>query len=74
MILKFIDWVAAKVAKHGSAKNQQRLGVVMCLMSLPLFVVGFFVSEPFLVYQMSAAALFFTGLDATISSLPSEKE
>ncbi len=30
--------------------------------AVPLFFVGFIVDEPFIVYQMSAGALLFTGL------------
>ncbi len=46
----------------------------MCLLSLPLFIVGFFVNEPFVVYQMSAAALLFGGLSTVVAAVPSEEQ
>jgi hypothetical protein len=52
---------------------QRRIGVIMCLLSLPLFVVGFFVNEPFLVYQMSAGALLFAGLSTVVAAVPSDE-
>ena len=45
----------------------------MCLISMPLFVAGFFVNEPFLVYQMSAGALLFAGLSTIVAAVPSEE-
>jgi hypothetical protein len=45
----------------------------MCLTSLPLFVVGFFVDEPSVAYQMSAGALLFAGLSTVVASVPSEE-
>lgn len=74
MILTFIDAIGKYIQKHASVKNQVRLGVVMSLIALPLFVWGFFVDEPFLVYQMSALALFFTGLSTVVAAVPSEKK
>ena len=55
-------------------KVQRRIGVLMCLLSLPLFVFGFFVDEPFLVYQMSAGALLFAGLSTVVAAVPSEEQ
>ena len=69
MIDRLGDWVAATC----TPLVQRRLGVVMCLVSLPLFVFGFFVDEPFVVYQMSAGALLFGGLSTVVAAVPSEE-
>ncbi len=69
MIDRIGDWVADRC----DPRMQRRIGVVMCLLALPLFVIGFFVTEPFLVYQMSAAALLFSGLSTVVAAVPSEE-
>jgi hypothetical protein len=61
------------VADRCTPRIQRRIGVVMCLISLPLFAWGFFVNEPFLVYQMSAGALLFGGLSTVVAAVPSEE-
>lgn len=53
---------ARSIAAALDGEAQMALGSVCVDTSIPLFVVGFFVEEPFLVYQMSAAAIFWTGL------------
>ena len=73
-MFRTIDWMADKVASGCTPKMQRRIGVVMCLLSLPLFLVGFFVNEPFLVYQMSAMALLFGGLSTVVAAVPSEEQ
>lgn len=50
------------LASRLDGEAQMAIGSACTDSSIPLFVVGFFVNEPFLVFQMSAAALFFTGL------------
>lgn len=70
-MLRFIDWLGDLVASRCTPKVQRRIGVVMCLLSLPLFAIGFFVNEPFLVYQMSAGALLFGGLSTVVAAVPS---
>ena len=72
-MLRVIDWLGDQVARCCTPKVQRRIGVVMCLMSLPLFGVGFFVDEPFVVYQMSAGALLFAGLSTVVAAVPSEE-
>ena len=73
LVLRVIDWLGDQVARCCTPKMQRRIGVVMCLLSLPLFVGGFFVNEPFLVYQMSAGALLFGGLSTVVAAVPSEE-
>jgi hypothetical protein len=73
-VLRVIDWLADKVATCCTPQMQRRIGVIMCLLSLPLFVFGFFVDEPFVVYQMSAAALLFAGLSTVVAAVPSEEQ
>jgi hypothetical protein len=72
-MFRAIDWLGDKVATCCTPKIQRRIGVVMCLLSLPLFLFGFFVNEPFLVYQMSAGALLFGGLSTVVAAVPSEE-
>lgn len=73
-MIKFLDavgdWIAARM---GAPVVQRRVGVLMLLASVPLFAAGFFVDEPFLVYQMSAAALFFNGVGTLVAALPTER-
>ena len=73
-MFRTIDWMGDKVASGCTPKMQRRIGVMMCLLSLPLFVFGFFVNEPFLVYQMSAMALLFGGLSTVVAAVPSEDQ
>jgi hypothetical protein len=61
-VLRFLRWQARWIERHLGGEEQMMLGAFCTDLALPLFVVGFFVDEPFLVYQMSAGALFFTGL------------
>ncbi|MEO5841969.1 MAG: hypothetical protein ABIQ73_05855 [Acidimicrobiales bacterium] len=72
-MLRIIDWLGDLVADRCTPQVQRRIGVIMCLISLPLFVAGFFVNEPFLVYQMSAGALLFAGLSTIVAAVPSEE-
>ena len=72
-MVRWIDWIGDWVAAYCTPLVQRRIGVVMCLISLPLFVFGFFVDEPFLVYQMSAGALLFGGLSTVVAAVPSEE-
>lgn len=62
MIIKLIDAIADWLRHSLGAEWQLRLGVICCLLALPLMAYGFFANEPFLVYQMSAAAIFVGGL------------
>src|SRR5215212_8140727 len=72
-MVRLVDWLGDLVAARCTPRVQRRIGVIMCLLSLPLFIVGFFVKEPFLVYQMSAAALLFGGLSTVVAAVPSEE-
>lgn len=69
MIGRIGDWIASKL----DPSTQRRIGVLMVLCALPLHVYGFFTDEPFLVYQMSAAAILFTGLGTIVAAVPSEE-
>lgn len=71
-LIRFIDRLGDWVASYCTPRVQRRIGVLMCLLSLPLFVFGFFVNEPFLVYQMSAGALLFGGLSTVVAAVPSQ--
>lgn len=71
--MKWLDKLGDWVAKHCHPRQQRRIGVVMCITSLPLFIYGFFVDEPFVIYQMSAAALLFGGLSTVVAAVPSEE-
>ena len=73
-MIRMIDRLGDWVALYCTPKVQRRIGVVMCLLSLPLFVFGFFVDEPFLVYQMSAGALLFGGLSTVVAAVPSQDQ
>ncbi len=53
---------ARALARALDGEAQMALGSFCTDVSIPLFAVGFYVEEPFVVFQMSAAALFFTGL------------
>ena len=72
-MIRLIDRIGDWVASYCTPLVQRRIGVIMCLVSLPLFVFGFFVNEPFLVYQMSAMALLFGGLSTVVAAVPSEE-
>ena len=73
-MIRMIDRLGDWVASYCTPKVQRRIGVMMCLLSLPLFVFGFFVDEPFLVYQMSAGALLFGGLSTVVAAVPSQEK
>jgi hypothetical protein len=70
-MIRFLDWLGDLVAVRCTPRVQRRIGVIMCLLSLPLFAVGFVVDEPFVVYQMSAGALLFAGLSTVVAAVPS---
>lgn len=53
---------ARLIARYLDGEAQMALGSFCVDTAIPLFVVGFFVDEPFVVYQMSAAAIFWTGM------------
>lgn len=63
------DWIAEKCPP----KVQRRIGVWCMLASLPLFVLGFFVNEPFVVFQMSAGALLVGGVSTIVAALDSSE-
>lgn len=74
-LFKPVDAMASWIAHWLSPLHQRRIGMIMILMSLPLIVLGFFLTKDpqwLLLYQMSAFALLFGGLAAIIAAVPSE--
>lgn len=69
-----IDAIGNWLKDSLGAEAQLRFGVLCVLWSLPLMVLGFFVDEPFLIYQMSATALLLTGIGIVISAQVLVKE
>ena len=68
-----IGWLGDWLAKVCTPRVQRKIGVVMCLMSLPLMVYGPFSGEQILIYEMSAVALLFSGLSTIVAAVPSEE-
>ena len=62
LLLDGLDRIADWLRHAFGPRNQVRLGVIAVLGSIPLMLYGFFTSEPFFVYEMSAIALFYGGL------------
>jgi hypothetical protein len=50
------------------AQNQLRLGILLVLASIPLYLYAPFSGEPLLIYLMSAAALTLTGVGIVVSA------
>lgn len=65
---RLIDRVGEWLRHTFGVQAQLRMGVMMVLGSLPLIVYGFWTDEPFLVYQMSAAALLFAGIGVVVTA------
>ena len=68
MIWRPIDAMAGWLGRVMGAKNQLRLGIVLCLLSVPLYVYGPFSGEPILIYLMSALAITLTGVGIVVSA------
>lgn len=71
---KYIDEFGYWLLRHLTVEVQMRVGVLCTLASLPFFAAVFFVSEPPLIFVMSAGALLLTGLCIVIAAAPSEEE
>lgn len=63
-----IDAIADWIRNTLGVQPQMRMGVLMVLAALPLLAYGFFTDEPFLVFQMSAAALLFAGIGVVVTA------
>jgi len=63
-----IDWLARRLADNMGAENQLRLGIVCCLLTIPLYVYCGWSGEPPLIYLMSAVALTLTGVGIVVSA------
>jgi hypothetical protein len=57
-----IDWIAEWVQNGVDVEIQQRLAVLVILISVPLMCWGPFSGEQLLIYEMSAVALTLTGI------------
>ncbi len=57
-------WLGARMG----AQNQLRLGILLVLASIPLYLYAPFSGEPLLIYLMSAAALTLTGVGIVVSA------
>lgn len=68
MLGRLLDRQADWLRHTFGVQAQLRLGVLLFDASIPLFITGFFVDEPFLVYQMSAGALNLGGLGLIITA------
>lgn len=68
MITKVLDWMADWLIHELTARAQLRLGVVLCLVTIPLYPYVFFSGEPPLIYLMSAAALTLTGIGIVLGA------
>lgn len=67
-LIKFLEWELKIMLKYLSPRNQLLLGILLCNLSIPLFVYGFFIDEPFFVYQMSAGAIFLNGIGIVVAA------
>lgn len=67
-VLAWLDGFAEWLRHRLGVQNQLRMGVLMVMGSVPLLLWGFFTDEPFLVYQMSAAALLFGGIGVVVTA------
>lgn len=63
-----VDRGAEWLRHEFGVQAQLRMGVLMVWCSLPLMAWGFLSSEPFLIYQMSAAALLFAGIGVVVTA------
>lgn len=66
--MRVLDAIGDWLRHTFGVQAQLRMGVLMVLASLPLIVHGFFTSEPFLVYEMSAFALLFAGIGVVVTA------
>jgi hypothetical protein len=58
------EWLADKMG----ARNQLRLGILLVLASVPLYLYAPFSGEPIFIYLMSALALTLTGVGIVVSA------
>ena len=65
---RLVDGMADWLRNSLGVQAQLRMGVLMVLGSVPLVVYGAWTSEPFLVYEMSAAALLFGGIGVVVTA------
>lgn len=63
-----IDAAADWLRHTFGVQAQLRMGVLMVFGSGPLMVYGLWTNEPFLVYEMSAAALLFAGIGVVVTA------
>lgn len=58
------NWLGSKL----TAKAQLRMGILLVIGSLPLYVYAPFSGEPVFIYTMSAAALTLTGIGIVVTA------
>lgn len=68
-----MNWLGDWIARRCTPAVQRKMGIVMCLMSVPLMIYGPWSGEQFLIYEMSAVALLFAGLSTVVAAVPSEE-
>lgn len=73
LFLRFTDWEAELLRRWFPPKNQMRLGVWMTNLGVALSLLVFSVSEPPLIFEMSALALVFGGVGTVVTARLAEK-
>lgn len=63
-----IDCMARWLGRNMGAENQLRLGILLVILSLPLYGYAPFSGEPLLIYLMSALALTLTGIGIVVGA------
>lgn len=66
--MRLLDAIADWLLHVLQARAQLRLGVALCLLSVPIYAWTPFSGEPVMIYLMSAAAITLTGVSIVISA------
>lgn len=72
--MNLLDRQGAWIRKHFGTQNQVRLGVIMTDLGALLTFGVFVVSEPPLIYIMSALALLFAGIGTVVTAVLAQVE
>jgi hypothetical protein len=67
-VIRVLDAIADWLMDVLSARVQLRAGVLLVLLSIPLFVYAPFSGEPLLIYLMSALAISLTGVSIVLGA------
>lgn len=65
---KPFDAMAQWLGRNMGAQAQLRFGILLCIISLPLYAWGPFSGEPLLIYMMSAFAITLTGIGIVVGA------